>query len=308
MEDRARANPPPIDQHDWVTLVNHTHPSKLPTLRDLFRTDGLTIAPGAWDGITARLIEQAGFPLVYMTGAGTAAARGYPDYGLLTLTEMVENAATIARAVSVPVFADADTGFGNELNVTRTVREYEARGVAGIHLEDQVSPKRCGHLDGKDVVERGRFVSQIAAAVAARSSEEFVIVARTDAIATHGFDEAIDRANAALDIGADAAFVEAMTTLDQVASVPSRVRGPCVLNVVPGGKTPISDLGEAEAMGYRIAICPGLLLGATVAVGDRVLQELRETRRHPSSGRGSVGDFFARFGAGEWSAVGSVDS
>jgi 2-methylisocitrate lyase-like PEP mutase family enzyme len=270
------------------------------SLRALLEAPGLIVAPGAYDAITARLIAQAGFPLVYMTGAGTAAALGFPDYGLLTMTEMVDNAARIARSVSVPVLADADTGYGNELNVTRTVREFEARGVAGIHLEDQVSPKRCGHLDGKEVVGRDRFVSTIRAAVEARRSPEFVIVARTDAVATDGFDEAVDRANAALDAGADVAFVEALTSMTEVAAVPQRVHGPCLLNVVPGGKTPMVDLKEVDELGYRIALCPGLLLGATVLIGDAVLKELAETRRHPSGGRGTVGDLFRRFGAAEW--------
>jgi 2-methylisocitrate lyase-like PEP mutase family enzyme len=273
------------------------------TFRQLLDRPDLIVAPGAYDGITARLVEQAGFPLVYMTGAGTAAARGYPDYGLLTMTEMVENAAVMARSVSVPVLADADTGFGNELNVTRTVYEYEASGVAGIHLEDQVSPKRCGHLDGKQVIRRDRFISLITAAVEARSSAEFIIVARTDAVATDGLDEAVDRANAALDVGADVAFVEALTTVDEVAAVPTRVHGPCLLNIVPGGKTPVRDLAEAASMGYRMAICPGLLLGATALIGDLVLRELAETGSHPSSGKGTVGDFFNRFGGSEWDPI-----
>jgi 2-methylisocitrate lyase-like PEP mutase family enzyme len=274
-----------------------------PSFRELLSGDDLLIAPGAWDAITARLVEQAGFPLVYMTGAGTAAARGYPDYGLLTMTEMADNAAILARSVSVPVLADADTGYGNELNVTRTVREYEARGVAGLHLEDQLSPKRCGHLDGKDVVERDRFTSLVRAAVEARTSDEFVIVARTDAVATRGLDEAIGRANDALAAGADVAFIEALTTIDDVAAVPARVQGPCLLNIVPGGKTPVTDLAEVGAMGYRIALCPGLLLGATILIGDAVLNDLAATRQHPSSGKGSVGDFFARVGAADWDRI-----
>jgi 2-methylisocitrate lyase-like PEP mutase family enzyme len=277
--------------------------SSTPTFRQLLDSSELIVAPGAYDAITARLVEQAGFPLVYMTGAGTAAVRGYPDYGLLTLSEMVDTAAVLARSVSVPVLADADTGFGNELNVTRTVQEYEARGVAGIHLEDQVSPKRCGHLDGKQVIERDRFTSLITAAVAARQSDDFIIVARTDAVATHGLDEAVARANAALDAGADAAFVEALTTIDEIAAVPARVQGPCLLNVVPGGRTPVNDMTQIASFGYRIAICPGLLLGATVFVGDMVLKELADTGVHPSSGKGSPGDFFARFGGAEWDLV-----
>ncbi len=271
--------------------------------RELLDRPGLVVAPGAYDGITARLVEQAGFPMVYMTGAGTAAARGYPDYGLLTMSEMVDTATVIARSTSLPVLADADSGYGNELNVTRTVEEFEARGVAGIHLEDQVSPKRCGHLDGKDVVDRDRYLSCIRAAVAARHSPDLVIVARTDAVAVHGLDDAVDRANAALDAGADVAFVEALTTMDEVAAVPKRVHGPCLLNVVPGGKTPLTDLVVAEDLGYKIALCPGLLLAANVLVGDMVLKELAETRRHPTGGGGEVGDLFRRFGAEEWDRI-----
>ncbi len=236
-----------------------------------------------------------------MTGAGVSAARGYPDYGLLTMSEMVDSARVIARSVTTPVLADADTGYGNELNVTRSVREFEASGVAGIHLEDQVSPKRCGHLDGKDVIERDRFISLIRAAVAARQSDDFVIVARTDAVATKGLGEAIDRANEALAAGADVAFVEALESMEQVALVPREVAGPCLLNVVPSGKTPVTDLNVAEELGYRIAICPGLLLGATVLIGDGVLKDLESTRIHPGGGNpGSVGQLFRRFGAEEW--------
>jgi 2-methylisocitrate lyase-like PEP mutase family enzyme len=274
------------------------------SFRSLLAGPGMIVAPGAYDGITARLVEQAGFPMVYMTGAGTAAARGFPDYGLVTMTEMVDNAAVIARSVSVPVLADADTGYGNELNVTRTVREFEARGVAGIHLEDQVSPKRCGHLDGKAVVARDKFLSLIAAAAQARRSAEFVLVARTDAVSTLGFAEAVERANAALAAGADVAFVEALESMEQVAAVPKEVAGPCLLNVLPTGKTPVTDLNQAEDLGYKIAICPGLLLGAAVMVGDAVLKSLAETRQHPSGGgKGTVRELFSRFGAEEWDQI-----
>ena len=152
--------------------------AKAKTLKEMITSGQMVVAPGAYDCITARLIEQAGYPAVYMTGAGTSAARGYPDFGLLSMSEMVDNAAVMARAVGIPLIADADTGYGNELNVTRTVREYEARGVAAIHIEDQVAPKRCGHLDGKEVISRAEFVSKIRAAVEARHSSEIVIIAR----------------------------------------------------------------------------------------------------------------------------------
>ena len=272
------------------------------TLRERLAAPGLLVAPGAYDAIGARLIEQAGFPAVYMTGAGTSAALGYPDFGLLTMSEMVENAARMARSIAIPLIADADTGYGNELNVTRTVREYEARGVAAIHIEDQVAPKRCGHLDGKEVVSRAEFVSKIRAAVEARRSPEFLVIARTDARAMLGLDEAIDRVNAALEAGADLAFVEATQTVEEAAAVPKRVNGPCLLNVVAGGRTPVLDMNAAEAMGYKLAIVPGLMLVAAIQAGDAALAALRSTRVVPSVDA-TVGQVFRRFGADEWDAL-----
>src|SRR5262245_25866467 len=233
--------------------------SRAKKFRELLRRDDLIIAPGAYDCITARTIAQAGFDAVYMTGAGTAATLGYPDYGLLTMSEMADNAGRIAASVEVPVIADADTGYGNELNVVRTVREYERRGVAGLHIEDQGFPKRCGHLDDKEIVPREDWLAKIRAAASARTNPDFTIIARTDARARLGFDEAIARANLALAAGADMAFVEAPQTMEEVANVPKLVRGPCLLNVVYGGKTPEVDLREVQKMGYRLAIVPGLL-------------------------------------------------
>src|ERR1043166_1642869 len=170
-------------------------------LRSHLGKDGLLVAPGAYDGITARMVAQSGFDAVYMTGAGVAAAHGFPDYGLLTLTEMAEAAGVMARAVTIPVIADADTGYGNELNTTRTMREYEMRGVAAVQIEDQVAPKRCGHLDGKEVVSPEEFAAKIAAAAAARRDPDTVLIARTDARAVGGLDDAVTRANGALAAG-----------------------------------------------------------------------------------------------------------
>jgi len=272
--------------------------------RDLLKQDGMVVAPGAYDCITAKLIAQAGFAAVYMTGAGTAATLGYPDFGLVTMSEMVANAARIAAAVEVPVIADADTGYGNELNVFRTVREYEKSSVAGIHIEDQEFPKKCGHLEGKQVIPRDEYTAKIRAAAAACRDPDFVIIARTDARAVAGLDEAIVRANEALAAGADMAFVEAPQTLDEVATVPHRVGGPCLLNVVRGGKTPDLDLKEAEAMGYKLAIVPGMLLQGVVAVCDRMLAELRTGHRHPEPVQEiAVPEMFRRFGADEWDAL-----
>ena len=272
------------------------------TLRLRLQAPGMLVAPGAYDAIGARLIEQAGFEAVYMTGAGTSAARGFPDFGLLDMGEMVGNAAVMARSVAIPLIADADTGYGNELNVTRTVREYEARGVAGIHIEDQVAPKRCGHLDGKEVVSRAEFMSKIRAAVEARRTPDFVLIARTDARAMLGVDEALWRANAALEAGADMVFVEAMQTPEEVAQVPRSVQGPCLLNVVPGGRTPVFDLREAEQMGYKLAILPGLMLKAAIEAGDAALAELKSTHKAPATSA-TVAQTFRRFGADEWDAL-----
>src|SRR5947209_8884026 len=272
--------------------------------RELMRRDGMIVAPGAYDCITARLIECAGFEAVYMTGAGTAAMLGYPDFGLVTMSEMVGNAGRIAGAVGLPVIADADTGYGNELNVVRTVREYEVAGVAGIHIEDQGFPKKCGHLDDKEIVPREDWLAKIRAAASARRSPDFLIIARTDSRAVAGFDEAVARANAAIAAGADMAFVEAPQTLDEVAAVPRLVQAPCLLNVVRGGKTPDLDLGEAERMGYKLAIVPGLLIKNVVGICEKMLDELRETRRHPAPVREmSVRETFQLWGADEWDAL-----
>ena len=272
-------------------------------LRALLRVPGMTVAPGAYDGLTAMLVAQAGFPAVYMTGAGTSVAHGYPDFGLLTGSEMAANAARMARAVDVPVIADADTGYGNELNVVRTVQEYERAGVAGLHIEDQVSPKRCGHLDDKEIVPREDWLAKIRAAAHARRDPDFLIIARTDSRAVAGFEEAIARANAALEAGADMAFVEAPRTMEEIAAVPKQVRGPCLLNVVWGGKSPEIDLREAEAMGYKLAIVPGLLFKAAIGACDQALAALKETHRHPPPhGNMTVGMAFNRVGAERWGA------
>jgi len=273
-------------------------------LRTLLRGEAMVVAPGAYDGLTAKLVAQAGFRAVYMTGAGTSVSHGYPDFGLLTMSEMVENAARIVRSVDVPVIADADTGYGNELNVFRTVQEYESRGVAAIHIEDQVSPKRCGHLDDKEIVPRDDYIAKIRAAVAARRDGDFMIIARTDARAVAGLDEAIARANASLGAGADMAFVEAPQTMDELAAVPKRVAGPCLLNVVRGGKTPEIDLRQAQQMGYRLAIVPGLLLKAVIGACDEMLAELKATHVHPVPRSDmTVRAAFNRVGAEEWDAL-----
>ena len=269
--------------------------------RERLRADGMITAPGAYDCITARLVEQAGFPAVYMTGAGTAATLGYPDYGLVTMSEMTANAGRLAAATTLPVIADADTGYGNELNVVRTVREYERRGVAGIHIEDQGFPKRCGHLEDKVVIPLSDYLAKIRAAASAKRDPDFLLIARTDSRAVLGFEEAIRRANAALEAGADMAFVEAPQTREEVAAIPRLVGGPCLLNVVWRGKTPDISLDDAQSMGYKVAILPALLFTAVIGVSDAMLEELRRTRRHPVPAADlTPAEAFRRLGAEEW--------
>ena len=228
------------------------------------------LAPGAYDALTARLVEQAGFDVVYMTGFGTTASLvGRPDVGLLTGTEMVDNARRIAAAVDVPVIADADTGYGNAINVVRTVQLYEQAGVAGLHLEDQVTPKKCGHMAGKAVVETGEMVGKIRAAVAARRDPDLVLIARTDAAAVEGLDAAIARARAYADAGADVLFVEAPTSEDDIARVADELKGiaPLVFNWAEGGRTPPVPLDRIAELGFSLVLYPiGTLLAATAGV------------------------------------------
>jgi 2-methylisocitrate lyase-like PEP mutase family enzyme len=270
-------------------------------LRQLLAGPDILVCPGVYDGITAKLTEQAGFTAMYMTGAGTSAAFGLPDFGLLSMTEMVGNAARITAAVSVPLISDADTGYGNELNVVRTIQEHERAGTAGVHIEDQAAPKKCGHLEGKELVPLEDYVAKIRAAVATRRDPDFLIIARSDARSVAGFDEAVRRVNAALAAGADIGFVESPQSLEEVAAVPAAVRGPCLLNVVWGGKTPQVSMPDAQAMGYRIAILPGMLSKTVFGAIDAALASLKQHQRHPTPlFNASVQDAFRRFGADAW--------
>jgi 2,3-dimethylmalate lyase len=238
-------------------------------LRALLESAETIVAPGAFDPLAARLVEEAGFPAVYMTGFGTSAALlGRPDVGLLTMTEMAGNAGRIAGCVDIPVIADADTGYGNALNVIRTVGSYEAAGVAGIHIEDQVAPKKCGHMEGKLVIPAAEMAAKVRAAVEARSQPEFVIIARTDARAVEGLDRALDRARRYRDAGADVLFIEALVSeaeVEQAALAFPDV--PLLFNWAEGGKTPPVSLARLIELGYRIVIFPiGTLLAATAAM------------------------------------------
>ncbi|HEX3976656.1 MAG TPA: oxaloacetate decarboxylase [Solirubrobacteraceae bacterium] len=246
-------------------------------LPELIAAGDMVLAPGCYDPLGARLIEEAGFPAVYMTGFGTAAGRlGRPDVGLLTLSEMVDNARRIAQAVSVPVIADADTGYGNPLNVIRTVHEYEAAGVAAIHLEDQAMPKKCGHMDDKELIEAGEMVAKVAAAVAARERPDFLIIARTDARAVEGLDGALERARRYREAGADILFVEAPESTDEIKAVAERFADvPLLFNYTEGGKTPPVTHAFLRDLGFRLVIFPlSMLLAATAAMRS-VLAEIK---------------------------------
>ena len=250
-----------------------------PRLRELLARPEPLVAPGAYDALSARLVEQAGFDVVYMTGFGTTASlAGRPDVGLLTGTEMVDNARRIAAAVDVPVIADADTGYGNAINVVRTVQAYEQAGVAGLHLEDQVMPKKCGHMSGKAVIPADEMVGKIRAAVAARRDPDFLLIARTDAAAVEGLSAAIDRARAYADAGADVLFVEAPTSEDDIARVAEELRGvaPLVFNWAEGGRTPPIPLARIAELGFALVLFPiGTLLAATAGI-RRLLASLRD--------------------------------
>lgn len=275
------------------------------TIRQMMNDGDFIIAPGAFDCISANAVQHAGFSALYMTGMGTSLSRlGLPDYGLATMSEMVANASAISTSVSIPVIADADTGYGNELNMVRTVREYERHGIAGIHIEDQVFPKRCGHLGQKRVVPAAEFVSKISSAVKARTREDFIIIARTDANAVTGLEDAIARANAALDVGADFALVEAPESMEQLESIPRRVHGPCVLNMLLGGRSPLVPLHQVNQIGYRCVLLSDLLLNAALGAYDSALartQMVQSVLQLDSVA--PPADIFSRFGAEDWDRV-----
>jgi 2-methylisocitrate lyase-like PEP mutase family enzyme len=247
------------------------------TLRSLVNTKNGLVVPGAYDGISARLVERAGFPVVYMTGYGTSASRlGLPDLGFAGLAEMSDHARNMAAAVGVPLIADADTGYGNALSVRRTVQAYEAAGVAGLHIEDQVAPKRCGHLSGHQVIPRGEFAGKIRAAAEARQDRDFLIIARTDAISAVDFDEALRRGEAALKAGADMLFIEAPRDEAQVERVAKAFDAPLLYNYAPGGRSPLLPFARLRELRYSIILLPvDTLLVGVRAIAD-FLGELKK--------------------------------
>jgi carboxyvinyl-carboxyphosphonate phosphorylmutase len=268
----------PTSQGRPVTARLTRRPGGPARLRALLDSGQTIVAPGAFDPLSARLVEEAGFPAVYMTGFGTSAALiGRPDVGLLTMTEMAGNAGRIAACVDIPVIADADTGYGNPLNVIRTVGAYEAAGVAGIHIEDQVAPKKCGHMEGKLVIPAEEMVQKVRAAVEARTQPDFVIIARTDARAPEGLERALQRGRMYRAAGADALFIEALTSEAEAREAIEAFPGvPLLFNWAEGGKTPPISLERVKELGYRIVIFPIAALLAATGAMRRILREIAQ--------------------------------
>jgi 2-methylisocitrate lyase-like PEP mutase family enzyme len=246
-------------------------------LKQLLKRNKLLVAPGCFDGLSARLVQEAGFEAAYLSGGAVARSMGIPDIGLVTMSESIERAAQVVSAIAIPVIADADTGYGNAVNLVRSVREFERVGVAAIHIEDQITPKRCGHLDGKEVIPLGEMESKLEAALATRSDPDFCIIARTDARGVNGFDDAIARAKAFAQLGVDAIFVEAPQSEAELAEIPQRVPDvPLLVNVFKGGKTPMLPVERLEKMGYRIAIYPSETQRAAIYAMRKALGTLKK--------------------------------
>jgi len=245
-------------------------------LRELLRQRKAVLLPGAANALAARVIEDIGFKAIYVTGAGVANTfLGVPDIGLLSVTELASHVSAMREAVALPLIIDADTGFGNAINVSRTIQTLERSGANAIQLEDQEFPKRCGHFFGKSVISRAEMMQKIHAAVDARVDPDLVIVARTDAIAVNGFDDAMERAAAYIEAGADMIFVEAPRSREQIAEIPKRLSVPQFINIVAGGLTPMIGLGELEKMGYSMVLYANTALQASIAGMQKVLGHLK---------------------------------
>ena len=245
-------------------------------LKQLLRRDQLLVAPGCFDGLSARLVQEAGFEAAYLSGGAVARSMGIPDIGLVTMSESIERAAQVVSVINLPIIADADTGYGNAVNLVRTVREFERAGVAAIHIEDQITPKRCGHLDGKEVISLGEMTQKLQAALAARTDPDFCIIARTDARGVNGFDDAIERGQAFAKLGVDAIFIEAPQSEEELAEIPRRIPNiPLLVNVFKGGKTPMLPVQRLEEMGYRIAIYPSETQRAAIHAMRTALSTLK---------------------------------
>ncbi len=251
----------------------------MPSLRSRLAQKPLLVAPGCYDALSALMIERAGFPAAYLSGASIAYTRlGRPDVGLVSLTEVADTIGAIRDRVGLPIIVDADTGFGNALNVQRTVRLFARHGADALQLEDQATPKRCGHLRDKGLVPKGEMVGKLHAALDARPGEDVLIIARTDAIAVEGFEAALDRAEAYVEAGADVLFIEAPTTPEQLDQVCRRfaTRIPLLANMVEGGVTPLSDAAALERLGFAVAIFPGGTVRAITRTMEAYFASLAE--------------------------------
>lgn len=246
-------------------------------LRNLLQSNELIVAPGAADALIARIIEQAGFPALYLTGAGVAYTTVGPDIGLLGMSEMINRLEYICDAVGIPVIADGDTGYGNALNVIRTVKAYEKAGAAAIQLEDQVMPKKCGHLSGKQLIEAGEMANKIKAAADARRDSDFVIVARTDARAVLGLNAAIERAQLYLEAGADIIFVEAPESIEEMQQINRQFNAPTLANMVEGGKTPLLPNQTLQELGYKVVIYPNSAIRVMTKAVSQLMHALKES-------------------------------
>jgi len=246
-------------------------------LRAMIAADSMPVLPGAYDGVSARLIARAGFPAIYFSGGLSASSfPGVPDFGTRTLSEAVAQVGGAVRSTGLPVLADAEAGFGSVLTIQRLIWEMESVGAAGIHLEDQDVPRRCGHYAGKRLVSTATHVGRLEAALESRRDPDFVIIARTDAVSVTGFEDAIERSRAYLEAGADVVFLDGVETLEQLRSIPSLIEGPVMANMVEGGVTPFLSAGELEALGYAIAIYPCSAYFAAVGAMRDVLATLRD--------------------------------
>jgi len=253
-------------------LQSHHGPERL---RALLARGGLLIAPGVYDGLSARIAETAGFEVLYVSGGAIARSMGYPDVGLVTQTEMVKRLEEIRAVTSLPLIVDADTGYGNAVNVIRTVRAYERAGAAALHIEDQVEPKRCGHYEGKEVIPISEMTQKIRATLAAREQGGVLIIARTDARAVLGLEAAIERGNVYAEVGADVIFVEAPQSVAEIERIAHEIRAPLLINMFQGGKTPLVPPIRLAELGYRIMIVPSDLQRAAIHAMQRVAQVLR---------------------------------
>ena len=245
-------------------------------LSSMIKSKKPLVIPGVYDAIGAKIAEKVGFDAMFQTGYGTSATLfGMPDYGFIGATETVDNARRISNAISVPLIVDSDTGYGNALSVWKLVKELEAAGAAGIFLEDQKWPKRCGHMQGKDVISQEEYTEKLGAAIDARENKDFIIVARTDSRATEGLDKAIERGLENKKTGADAVFIEAPKSLDEMKRIGKEIKAPLVANMIEGGATPILSSSELHKMGFKIVLYPLSILYANTFATLKILQELK---------------------------------